>query len=117
MLPTGFGDDVYDLWLWDDALASWYDTDTDLFGGVTFDFGTAVDRFRILGIETSEMVDPTDGSAFVTALTFDSAGTININQNAITEFVGGTQAVSAPAGLGIFALSLLVLFRSRKRRA
>ena len=86
-------------------------------GGDTYDFITAVDRFRILGIETSEMVDPNDPTAFVTALTFDSAGTININQNAITEFVDGPQAVSAPAGLGIFALSLLVFLRARKRRA
>ncbi|GAC31206.1 nidogen-like domain-containing protein [Paraglaciecola polaris] len=117
MLPTGFGDDVYDLWLWNDLLMAWYDTGEDLLGGDTYDFITAVDRFRILGIETSEMVDPNDPTAFVTALTFDSAGTININQNAITEFVDGPQAVSAPAGLGIFALSLLVFLRARKRRA
>ncbi|MBN27703.1 MAG: nidogen [Alteromonadaceae bacterium] len=117
MLPTGFGDDVYDLWLWDAALMDWFDTGEDLLGGVTYDFDTAVDRFRILGIETSEMVDPTDPNAFVTALTFDSAGVINMNQNAITEFVDDAQAVSAPAGLGIFALSLLVFLRSRKRLA
>ncbi|MAD16107.1 MAG: nidogen [Alteromonadaceae bacterium] len=117
MLPTGFGDDVYDLWLWDVTLMDWYDTGEDLLGGVKFDFTTAVDRFRILGIETSEMVDPTDPNAFVTALTFDAAGVINMNQNAITEFVDDPQAVSAPAGLGIFALSLLVFLRARKRRA
>ncbi|QHJ12422.1 hypothetical protein FX988_02679 [Paraglaciecola mesophila] len=117
MLPTGFGDDVYDLWLWDAALMDWYDTGEDLLGGVTFDFTTAVDRFRILGIETSEMVDPTDPNAFVTALTFDAAGVINMNQNAITEFVDDPQAVSAPAGLGIFGLSLLIFLRARKRRA
>ncbi|MGY0627067.1 MAG: nidogen-like domain-containing protein, partial [Paraglaciecola chathamensis] len=117
MLPTGFGDDVYDLWLWDAALMDWFDTGEDLLGGVTYDFDTAVDRFRILGIETSEMVDPTDPNAFVTALTFDAAGVINMNQNAITEFVDDAQAVSAPAGLGIFALSLLVFLRARKHRA
>ncbi|GAC05930.1 nidogen-like domain-containing protein [Paraglaciecola chathamensis] len=117
MLPTGFGDDVYDLWLWDAALMDWFDTGEDLLGGVTYDFDTAVDRFRILGIEASEMVDPTDPQAFVTALTFDAAGVININQNAITEFVDDAQAVSAPAGLGIFALSLLVFLRARKHRA
>ncbi|GAC09789.1 nidogen-like domain-containing protein [Paraglaciecola chathamensis] len=117
MLPTGFGDDVYDLWLWDAALMDWFDTGEDLLGGVTYDFDTAVDRFRILGIEASEMVDPTDPQAFVTALTFDAAGVININQNAITEFVDDAQAVSAPAGLGIFALSLLVFLRARKRLA
>ncbi|MGY0623335.1 MAG: nidogen-like domain-containing protein, partial [Paraglaciecola chathamensis] len=117
MLPTGFGDDVYDLWLWDAALMDWFDTGEDLLGGVTYDFDTAVDRFRILGIETSEMVDPTDPNAFVTALTFDAAGVINMNQNAITEFVDDAQAVSAPAGLGIFALSLLVFLRARKRLA
>ncbi|MGY0638652.1 MAG: nidogen-like domain-containing protein [Paraglaciecola chathamensis] len=117
MLPTGFGDDVYDLWLWDAALMDWFDTGEDLLGGVTYDFDTAVDRFRILGIEASEMVDPTDPNAFVTALTFDAAGVINMNQNAITEFVDDAQAVSAPAGLGIFALSLLVFLRARKHRA
>ncbi|MDO6840272.1 nidogen-like domain-containing protein [Paraglaciecola chathamensis] len=117
MLPTGFGDDVYDLWLWDAALMDWFDTGEDLLGGVTYDFDTAVDRFRILGIEASEMVDPTDPNAFVTALTFDAAGVINMNQNAITEFVDDAQAVSAPAGLGIFALSLLVFLRARKRLA
>jgi hypothetical protein len=117
MLPTGFGDDVYDLWLWDVAMMDWYDTGEDLLGGVTYDFDVAVDRFRILGIETYEMVDPTDPQAFVTALTFDDTGIININQNAITEFVDDAQAVPAPAGLGIFALSLLVFLRARKRRA
>ena len=117
MLPTGFGDDVYDLWLWDAALMDWFDTGEDLLGGVTYDFDTAVDRFRILGIEASEMVDPTDPQAFVTALTFDDTGVINMNQNAITEFVDDAQAVSAPAGLGIFALSLLVFLRARKHRA
>ena len=95
----------------------WFDTGEDLLGGVTYDFDTAVDRFRILGIEASEMVDPTDPNAFVTALTFDAAGVINMNQNAITEFVDDAQAVSAPAGLGIFALSLLVFLRARKHRA
>lgn len=62
---------------------------TLLIRGVTFDFGVGgVDRFRILGIETSAGLNPTDPTAFVTGLTFTGVGAINMSQNPITVDTG-----------------------------
>ena len=59
LLPTGIGDNLFDLWLFD-GLGMPFDTGTDLTGGVTFDFGPGgVSRFRILGIEVEAGSGPT----------------------------------------------------------
>ncbi len=73
LLPSGVGDNLFDLFLWDGA--SWYDTGTDVLGGTQFFFNTGgVDRFSIRGIETTAALDPNNSTAFVTGLTWVSAG-------------------------------------------
>lgn len=115
-LPTGFDDNLFDLWLWDDILGDWVDANTVLTGGVLFEFATPVERFRILGIDVSNMVDPNDFTAFVTGLRFDRVGTINMSQNVVTFFVDdGTTPVSAPSIASLFAF-MLALCVIRKRR-
>jgi hypothetical protein len=112
ILPTGFDDNLFDLWLWDSLLADWFDTNIDIIGGQEFFFVNPVDRFRIMGIDISEMVDPTDTQAFVTGLTFDSAGLVNLNQNAITVFV---PEVAEPGTLALSALALTLLGLRRRK--
>ncbi len=107
LLPETIGDGLFDLWLWDLAINDWFDTGTVLTGGVWYDFGQATDRFRILGIETTDMLDPTNPTAFVTGLRFDGRGIVNLNQTALTTFVADpSTSVPGPQTLIIFILGL-----------
>jgi hypothetical protein len=73
LLPTDIGDNLFDLWLWGGI--DWFDTGTDLVGGVEFLFGPGgVDRFRITGIEASESIDPFSSTAFITGVSFVADG-------------------------------------------
>lgn len=72
LLPTGLGDNLFDLYLWNGT--SWVLNISNLQGGELHTFGSGVSQFRILGIEDSAGVSPTDPRAFVTGLTFDGAG-------------------------------------------
>lgn len=88
----------------------------DLFAGVEFDIaanngGMGVDFFRISGISLDEMLDPTNPLAFVTGLTFEQAGLVNITQTPITS---PAVDVPEPGSLPLVALCLLVLARTRK---
>ncbi len=106
LLPS-MGDDSFDLWLWDNNVDDWYDTGTDLTSGVWFDFSDLngpTDRFRIMGIEVAEMLDPLDYTAFVTGLTFDGTGTINMNQNAVITFVADPVPSPVPEPGTVFLL-------------
>jgi hypothetical protein len=83
--PTGIGDNQYDLWLFDGT--NWV-FNAALVGGQPFSFGqTGVDRFRILGIETSAGLDPSDSTAFITGLTFGSDGEFTGTMTPITTSV------------------------------
>lgn len=117
ILPDSIGNGVYDLWLWDNGLADWYDTGTDISGGLTnqHTFDTVTDRFRIMGIEIDEMLDPTDSSAFVTGLTFDGTGLINMEQNAVTVFVADPTSVPEPQTLLLFIAAFGFMVRTRFR--
>ncbi|MEY4415735.1 MAG: hypothetical protein RIQ53_3028 [Pseudomonadota bacterium] len=123
LLPVGIGDGLYDLWLWDSALAAWVDSGTDLSGGVSHDFGAAgVDRFRIAGIETAAGLNPNDTNAFVTGLTFVSGGSVQMSMTPITVDTGtgggGTNPVPLPGSLPLAALGLAALWaRQRRQRA
>lgn len=102
--PTGFGDDLYELWLWNGVE---YVFDETLTGGVEFFFASALDRFQIRGIEANLGVDPTDPTAFVTGLTFASAGTVSMSQTPIvfnTDPPGGS--VPEPSTLALFLFGL-----------
>ncbi|MGB3636421.1 MAG: PEP-CTERM sorting domain-containing protein [Rivularia sp. (in: cyanobacteria)] len=86
LLPTGIGDDLYDLFLFDAGLNDFVDSGLDLTGGNTFDFAAGgVDRFRVLGIETSAGLDPNDPTAFITGLTFANSGNVQMRQIPITQ--------------------------------
>ncbi len=107
-LPTGVGDDAYDLWLWDGA--QWADTGLELFGGQQHVFGgQGVDRFRITGIETSAGLDPRQAGAFTTGVSFVADGLFN---GTMTPLVVTVPEPSA-ALLVLAGLALI----SRRRRA
>ena len=78
--------------------------------GTAFNFASGVTSFSVGGIELSAGLDPTDTTAFVTGLTFSSAGNINMTQTPITEFVAApvpepeTYAMML-AGLGLIGFS------------
>jgi hypothetical protein len=53
-----------------------------------FFFGSGgVSAFKVTGIETSAMLDPGNGTAFITGLTFASAGEFNGTMTPITTFI------------------------------
>lgn len=114
LLPS-IGDDIFDLWFFDNLLGEWYDTGTDLTSGIWFDFTQPVEEFRIMGIEVDEMLDPTDPTVFVTGLLFDSTGIINMNQNAVTTFVGDSTSVPEPETLILLIAALGLMTRRYKR--
>jgi hypothetical protein len=88
ILPSNIGDGLYDLWLdTADSCSDFAPTGTTLTGGSAFNFSSPLRCFSIRGIETSADLDPTDVTAFVTGLTFDSRGPISLRQIPIAEFV------------------------------
>ncbi len=116
VLPTGIGDNLYDLWLFNTALGAFVDSGVDITGGDIYNFGSGgVDRFRILGIETSALLDPTDPTAFVTGLTFTAAGQVNMNQNPIS-IDTGTSSVPEPGTLLLLGSGLLGLGAAKRAR-
>lgn len=73
LLPTGIGDNFFDLFLWDGF--SFVDSGINLTGGSQFFFGgLGVARFSIRGIEASADLDPNNVTAFITGLTFVNTG-------------------------------------------
>jgi hypothetical protein len=115
LLPENIGDNLFDLWLWDFNASAWYDTDTDITGGIWYNFAQPTDRFRIMGIEIDEMLDPSDSMAFVTGLTFDSQGIVNMNQTAVTTFVTDPTSVPEPETLLLFITAFGFMVRKRFR--
>ena len=108
ILPN-VGDGKFALWLWDSVLGQ-YVFDETLMHDTQFFFGDGgVDRFRILGIETSAGLDPNDPQAFVTGLTFTGTGTVAMTMTPLAE------NVPAPATLALLALGLTGLGFSRRR--
>jgi len=114
LLPTGIGDDLYNLRLWD---GMGYNIDGGILtGGVEHFFAAGgVDRFRILGIETGAGLDPNDPLAFVTGLTFTDAGRVQMSMNPITDG-NGTAPIPEPGTVLLFATGLLGLGLERWRK-
>jgi len=71
-------------------------TTVSLTANVPYVFGTPQSSFRIQGIEVAAGLDPANPIAFVTGLTFDSSGTVNVTQTPITF---NTSAVPGPLPL------------------
>lgn len=114
-LPA-IGDGLFDLYLFN---GTDYSFAAVLTAGEEYLFGgLGVDRFRVLGIETSAALDPTDPTAFVTALTFAGNGRFTGTQTPLT-FDSVAVPVPEPetyalmlAGLGV--VGAVVRKRSRQ---
>jgi hypothetical protein len=109
-LPSDIGDGLYDLWLWDGS--DWLLIEHDWLGGVTYQFDPlGVDRFRVTGIETGAGLDPGDGTAFVTAVSFTGAGQFTGTQTPITQEV---QDVPEPPVVALLLAGLAVMVLRRR---
>lgn len=115
ILPAGFDAD-YELWLM--GSNGWVFAD-NLFAEQEYMFAQdGVSEFRILGIDTSNMVNPDDTMAFVTGLSFVGAGDVVMTQTPITEFVADPVNVSEPSPLFLLLAGLgLIGLRARKKQA
>lgn len=108
LLLPNVGDGVYDLHLWDGSV---YAFEQQLGAGEEFFFGgSGVNRFRIVGIEETAQLNPDDPLAFVTGLSFTSAGTVDVTMTPLTEI-----AIPEPASITLLAIALLGLSMYTRR--
>jgi Nidogen-like len=117
LLPTGIGDNLYDLFRFDATLNTYVDSGTRITGGVAYDFAAGgVDRFSIRGIETSANLNPNDPTAFVTGLTFTSTGNAVVFQSPVVVNTDSTStAVPEPFTIVGTLIGATAAFRMRKR--
>ena len=110
LLPRDIGDGLYDIFGYNNLnqvvlLAH------DWAAGVAFDFGAGgVDWFRVAGIETSAGLNPANTTAFITGLTFVSAGNFTGTQTPLL------QNVPEPATLALVGLALAGIAATRRRK-
>jgi hypothetical protein len=102
--PTGINaSDIFDL--------VFGATNLPITGGVEYSFGTPQSSFRIQGIDLAANLDPTNPTAFVTGVSFDSSGTVNVTQTPITF----NTSASVPGPISILGVGAAFGF-SRKLR-
>jgi len=115
ILPQGIGDGRYDIYVWENG--DWKLLQGNVLGGQTFSFGTAVDRFKVLGIEESAGLNPASPIAFSAGLVFDQNGTVNLSQHAISVSAVPEPATYAMMGAGLAMLGMVARRRKKAESA
>jgi hypothetical protein len=83
-LPEGIGDNLYELWLFDNGANDFVNTGVTIVGGEPYTLAEPVDKFSIRGIEVSAGLDPEDELAFPTGLKFVDSGEVEMRMISIT---------------------------------
>jgi hypothetical protein len=83
-LPEGIGDNLYELWLFDNGANDFVNTGVTIVGGEPYTLSEPVDKFSIRGIEVDAGLDPEDELAFPTGLKFVDSGEVEMRMISIT---------------------------------
>ncbi|MGB5685795.1 MAG: hypothetical protein WBM35_08290, partial [Candidatus Electrothrix sp.] len=83
-LPKGIGDNIYDLWVYNDQSNTYVDSNVDIEGGVLYKFNKPTSKFAIRGIETSAGLNPNSETAFPTGLRFEKTGKAVLSMTSVS---------------------------------
>lgn len=91
-----------------------------LVAGTAFDFTAlnpaGVSSFSIRGIDTAELLDPLDQTAFVTGVSFVSTGNVQMRQIPVSTLIGDPLTVPEPATLALLGAGAALIVRRRQAR-